>query len=144
MNNLNQLEKQLESWIPRRPSAKIRRQLFAPPTPDKAQHHPPLAALWLSLGAVACILMVAGWLALPRQARNSAFTASASSNLIASLTLTDAMPAARNLIASFSSRDGGLENSCQQNLWSAVTFDWTKAGSSPSMIGPSGLGRTNL
>jgi hypothetical protein len=126
MNDLNQLEKQLESWIPRRPSAKIRRQLF-PAATAKAEHHAPMAALWLSVGAAACVLLASAWLALPRQTGSTALVVSGGSNLIASLTL----PAT-------------LQGTSCQNLWSAVTFEWTKASSYPPITGPSGLGRTNL
>jgi hypothetical protein len=122
MNDLNQLEKQLASWTPRRPSAKIRRQLF--PTAAEPARHAPLASLWLSVGAAACVFLMAGWLSLPHPVRSTAFAASGGSNLIASMSLPD--------------------TSCQWNLWSAVTFDWTKSGSSPSITGPFGLGRTNL
>ena len=45
-----------------------------------------------------------------------------------------------NLIAGLSLPD----RNCQMNLWQAVTFDWTKAGSSLSITGHFGLGRTNL
>jgi hypothetical protein len=124
MNDLNQLEKQLASWTPRHPSAKLRRQLFAP-APVKTERRTPLALLWLSAAAAACVFVMSGWLALPHQARTTALAVSGGSNLIASLTLPD--------------------SSCQQwNLWSVVTFDWTKATSSLSIHGPSGLGRTNL
>jgi hypothetical protein len=125
MNDLNQLEKQLESWIPRRPSAKIRRQLF-PVAATEPARPAPVAALWLSLGAAAaCVCLMASWLMLPHQVRTGGLAVSGGSNLIASLTLP--------------------ESSCQQwNLWSAVTFDWTKGGSSLSITGPLGLGRTNL
>jgi hypothetical protein len=68
---------------------------------------------------------MAGWLALPHRMRTAGLAVSGGSNLIASLSLP--------------------ESSCQQwNLWSAVTFDWTKAGSSLSITGPLGLARTNL
>src|SRR5580704_6087761 len=99
MNDLNQLEKQLESWIPRRPSPEIQRQLFAA-SPVKAQRQAPLALLWLTVGAAACIFMLAGWLALPRQVRGTGLAVSGGSNLIASLTLPATMQ----------------QTSCQ-NLW---------------------------
>jgi hypothetical protein len=84
-----------------------------------------MAVLWLSIAAAACVLLMAAWMALPHRASGTAFVASGGSNLIASFS----MP----------------EGSCQQwNLWSAVTFDWTKVHSSPSITAPFGLGRTNL
>jgi hypothetical protein len=82
-------------------------------------------AMWLSVGAAACFFLFAAWILVPHRAHKAAIGASGGSNLLASL--------------SFSA------SSCQQwNLWSAVTFDWTKAGSSLSITGPFGLGKTNL
>jgi hypothetical protein len=124
MNDLNPLEKQLASWTPRRPSAELRRQLFPAAAPE--YHRPaPRASLWLPITAAACVFLLALCPVLPHRAPAAAMTASGGSNLIASLSLS--------------------ASSCSEwNLWSAVTFDWTKARSSLSITGPFGLGRTNL
>jgi hypothetical protein len=123
MNDMNQLEKQLESWTPRPPSPKVRRRLF-PVNLVPRDQAAPLASLWISVGATACLCFTSIWLALPRHSSAHVFTAVGESNLIAGMTLP--------------------ERSCQWNLWTAVNFDWTKAGSSVSITGPFGLGRTNL
>jgi hypothetical protein len=123
MNDMKTLEKQLESWTPRRPSPKLQRRLF-PAVKGARAHSVPLAALWLPVAAGACVFLMTAWLALPRRAHSSVMVASSGSNLIAGLSVPD--------------------RSCQMNLWQTVTFDWTKAGSSLSITGRFGLGRTNL
>lgn len=136
----------MQSWIPRRPSAKLRQRLF-PPVAAKPGHAAPLAALWLSAAAAACVFLMAGWLALPHHNRHGGLAVASASNLFGSLTLTGLTAElvsneklTSNLIASLSP----VESSCQQNLWSAVTFKWTKPAAYPSISGSSGLGRTNL
>jgi hypothetical protein len=84
-----------------------------------------LTPVWLPLAAAACMLLMAGVFMLPRQAQTTNLAGSGSSNFLASLAFPD--------------------HSCQQwNLWSAVTFEWTKATPSLSITGSFGLGRTNL
>jgi len=124
MNDLNPWENQLASWTPRNPSPRIRRRLFTAPAIETEGRRGPAMA-WLPAAAAACAFLVTGWLALPHGARGVAAAASGGSNLLASLTLPD--------------------SSCQQwNLWSAVSFDWTKLRGSLSVSSPSGVGNTNL
>ncbi len=113
----------MESWTPRRPSPKLQRRLFRATTVPR-DYSAPLASLWLPVAAAACFFLTTAWIALPRHATSHVITAVGQSNLIAGLSLP--------------------ERSCQWNLWTAVNFDWTKATSSLSITGPSGLGRTNL
>jgi hypothetical protein len=80
--------------------------------------------LWLPVATGACVFLMTAWLALPHRSHSPMMVAATGSNLIAGLSVPD--------------------RSSQMNLWQAVTFDWTKAGSSLSITGHFGLGRTNL
>ena len=56
MNENTELEKQLLSWIPRRPSARLERRLFAV-TPAPVEALPPFRFSWLAPAAAALALM---------------------------------------------------------------------------------------
>ena len=56
MNEMNDLETQLRSWAPRRPSANLERRLFAP-RPTAAEALPALRLNWLVPATVALMLL---------------------------------------------------------------------------------------
>ena len=117
MNDLNQWEKQLRSWIPRPPSAGIKARLFSPPSPKKAE---PASVCWLA-PAVAClclVLAVLGWTRSPAASRaNQPMFASILSN--------------QNCMAFL----GGRSSQIDLNLLHRVTFTWTNKNVSNSIIG---------
>ena len=117
MNDLNQWEKQLRSWIPRRPSAGIKARLFSPPAPKKAELAP---VCWLA-PAVACLclaLAAVGWTHSPAASRaNQPMIASILSN--------------QNCMAFL----GGRSSQVDLNVLRRVTFTWTNKSVSNSIIG---------
>ena len=56
MNEMNELEKQLRSWTPRRPSARLERRLFAG-GPASAKALAPFRFSWLAPATAALMLM---------------------------------------------------------------------------------------
>jgi hypothetical protein len=137
MNNLNSLEKQLESWTPRHPSEKLRRQLFPPASVWQPKPAPLVVPGWAKFALVPCVafLMVlilsAGH---PKKNNYMAMTGS-SSNVLASLS--------SNLIACCL-----MDTQSQQmNTWimpAGLSFDWTNRGRSLSTTGSFPLWNTNL
>jgi hypothetical protein len=121
------LEKQLQAWTPRRPSAELKELLF--PKPVTAAEPPDRTLLWLRLAPAACAFLLVScfWLArndteshLPLMAGNS--------NMLASLSLP--------CLAS--------DGRCQEyNVLAVATFDWTKTGPSLSITGSFPLWKTN-
>jgi hypothetical protein len=135
MNELNQLEKQLESWIPRRPSATLKHRLFrasavTPATPSEARA--PGIPLWLMAAPAACILLITMLLGEGRHQKQGYLAISGGSNVLASLS--------SNLLT-YCATDMRAQH---QNVWTAVTFEWTKGGNSPSTTGSFLSGKTNL
>ena len=117
MKETDLAETQLRSWQPRRPSAKLKRKLFAVPMGLK----PKLAWAFGSLAPVtACVLLTL-----------SAFNSGSG----IAVNSTDREPLI-NLISSNQSYVAYLPDGFggRENKWSAVTFDWTnRNGLSSSM-----------
>ena len=123
MKETNSLEDRLHSWQPRRPSAGIRRRLFGAATRSVSK------ATWIlgSLApATACALLTLSFL-------NSGNGLSAGS------------PRPQPLLAMIVSNENyaayqaaGYQK--EENNWSSITFDWTKANNLTSSISftPSG------
>jgi hypothetical protein len=134
MNDLNQLEKQLESWTPRAPSAGLKRRLFAAPDPVEghAAGSAPLAPVWLKFAPVSCMILLITLFCIPRHESRTYLAVSGGSNLLASLSSNLAANCATDL------RDQ------RQNVWREATFDWTKDGRSLSTTGSFQTGKTNL
>jgi hypothetical protein len=117
MKEMNLLEAQLRSWQPRRPSAGLKRRLFASPI----SRVPQMAWFvgWL-VPATACVLLT--------------FMMFNSGNAIPGRSFRH-----NPMVATMLSNQGFLmpapENSCKgQNEVSSVTFDWTNhSGSTSSM-----------
>jgi len=86
--------------------------------------------LWLKLAPAVCLALVTAFFFLPRREQAGYLAVSGSSNMLACLS--------SNLIASCASdlnREG-------ENVWSVVTFDWTKNGVSTTPSFP--LVKTNI
>jgi len=56
MNEMNELEMQLRSWAPRRPSARLERQLFTRPA-EPAEAWPAFRLRWLAPATLTFLLM---------------------------------------------------------------------------------------
>jgi hypothetical protein len=132
MNDLNQWEKELSSWIPRGPSPKLKHRLF--PAAPAALAPSPLAVmpLWLKFAPVACMFLIITFFCLPRPERSAYLAVSGGSNILASLS--------SNLLASCATD----LRAQRQNVWKEVTFEWTKDRHSLSTIGSFPLGKTNI
>jgi hypothetical protein len=121
---MNQLENQLRSWRPRRPSAKIKRRLF--PTAS-AREAASLSLRWLA-PAAACLVM-----ALTVASHDPGFSANsgreAMMGLISSnLNYTNILPGT------------GTEG---RNGIIPASFEWTNLSGFTSSISPSSPGRMN-
>jgi hypothetical protein len=132
MNEMNHLEKQLGSWIPRRPSAKLKNRLFPTPAACAVAEPPPMIPAWLMSAPAVCILLVTILLYNGRHEKRSYLAVAGGSNVLASLS--------SNLLAECATDLRGQ----RQNVWTAVTFDWTKDANSPSTTGSFPFGKTNL
>ena len=117
MNDLNQWEKQLRSWIPRRPSAGIEARLFSPPPPGKPE---PVSVYWLA-PAVACLCLLLGVMAWA----HGPATVRVSQPMIASILSN------QNCMAFL----GGRPSQVDLNALRRVTFTWTNKSVSNSIIG---------
>jgi heme A synthase len=109
MNNLNELEKHLRGWTPRRPAARLEARIFGrTASPDFAA----AAALrWLA-PAMACLLFslvaLQGNFATARAGHSRA----------------GVLPQSNTLFCS----------SAGENLWERVTFEWTTGGQMTSTM----------
>ena len=115
---MDSLENRLRSCQPRRPSARLKRRLFAAPASLM-----PKGAAWL-LGtlapAMACLLLTF-----------SAFNPANTGNLLRRETLTAMILSNQNYAAYASDNFRGTENRL-----SSVTFDWTNHSDFPSSMAP--------
>ena len=113
MNQTNPLEMQLRSWVPRRPSARLKKRLFpAPPRPST----PAGAFSWLA-PATACLLVALAVVGQRNENWNSS-TSSQRSTLVATILSNQSSAAdlsggfrrGRNLLASFAWTNGSRSN----------------------------------
>lgn len=133
MSEMNQLEAQLQSWTPRRPSEKVREQLF--PARDREV---PVAwpKLWrVVTPAFACFLALfaidpAGFRAGTGQSI-PAFAPISSNTVDGSLSLGDFFTLKQ-------------ERNLEWNIWTKATFEWTNRQVSSSSNGSLQLAETNL
>ena len=135
MNDWNQWEHQLSGWVPRRPSARLKRRIFGD-TPTAGQESAwPLS--WNSLVATASLLLLAivVWIEVYPVPIHS--SASRTSSLLANLSLSN-----QNFASYYSPHRHSHENA-----WSVVrsvsTFEWTNAPRSASTTGSFLLLKTN-
>ena len=114
---MDSLENRLRSWQPRRPSAKLKRRLFAAP----ASALPGAAWLLGSLApATACVLLTF-----------SAFNPENPRSLLGHEPLTAMIMSNQNYAAYAADNFRGTENRL-----SSVTFDWTNHGGFTSSMAP--------
>jgi hypothetical protein len=137
MNNLNSLEKQLESWMPRQPSEKLKRQLFPPATVWRPKPAPLVMPGWAKFALAPCLALLMVILVSADHHKKTSYLAmsGSSSNVLASLS--------SNLIACCL-MDTQAE---QANTWimpTGLSFDWTNRGRSLSTTGSFPLWNTNL
>ncbi len=147
MNELNQLEKHLRSWIPRAPSEKIRRQIFSPATmpPEFSPRdfHFACASLvrahlrWFAPTAFSILILL--------------FVVSGPSKFFPrphSFLVASAQPASTNAEKSFwaTSTFAFQKNdlNLEWNIWSKATFEWTNRAFSPSSRDSLSFVKTNL
>ena len=126
MNNMNPLEKQLQSWVPRPPSARLKERLFAADGAKLKTHVSSQAAPWLpawvKFAPALCLLLLVMLFGLGRQGKTGYLTAAGGSNVLANWS--------PNLLACCATETVSL----RLNIWpvpaSVATFDWTKTGHS--------------
>jgi hypothetical protein len=116
MNEMNELEKQLHSWTPRRPSARLERRLFAVGVAP-AEALLPFRVTWLAPATAALMLTCV----LFNQRYGPALSAAASPGPMVAMILSN-QSAAAYLPGSFQA---------EQNNLPADTFKWTH-GSRPA------------
>jgi hypothetical protein len=111
MNEMNELEKQLLWWTPRRPSARLERRLFAvAPAPEAAL--PPFRFSWLAPATAALMLMCV----LFNQRFGPALSTSASPGPLVAMILSNQSAAAY--------LPGSVQ--AEQNNLPADAFKWTR------------------
>src|SRR5438105_13585025 len=119
MSELNELETQLRCWVPRRPSARLKRRIFGWPkttNPDR----PTFRLSWLPPATAALLLLCV----LFNQHSSQAIS-SAGSNSIVAVALSN-QSIASFLSGTFSREHNGLPNG---------TFEWTNGSGASSDIG---------
>lgn len=132
MNNSNDWESPLRSWMPRHPSTKLRREIFA--NRDKSLATAPRdrigARLWLA-PVLGCFMVLAS-LFNAKDHEMASLTGSATNTLLA--TLISNQSSAAYLMAGFHSRQNGM---------GVETLEWTNAQGSFSSLGSFPALRTN-
>jgi len=143
MNHTKPLEKELESWMPRRPSARLKRELFPATAAADIGYAPlPVIPAWAKFAPAFCMLLLAMLFCVGRRDQASYLAVSGGSNVLASLS--------SNLLA-FCVTDTLGEG---LNTWSMPapkvtkaakpTFEWTKTGHFLSTTDSFPLWKTNL
>jgi hypothetical protein len=140
MNDMSPWEKQLESWTPRRPSARLEQALFGADRADRSKGkaapsrartlRSPMLWAWLAPATCLLVLTFSVNVALVRQDRPSYLTAS-SSNMIASL------------VAPQSLMEFSPDTRAQENIWAVATSD-RSVGRSLNATSSFSLWKTNL
>jgi len=121
MDEMKDIETQLRSWVLRRPSASVKRQLFTGHEGiAEASAIPSFRVSWLAPVAVACLLMCV----LLNQHSGASFAGSAGSAPLAALILSNQSAAAY--------LPGSFER--QHNNLTAATFESTNGSGSTSSI----------
>ena len=127
MNKMNELEMQLHSWVPRRPSAKLKRRAFAR-IEVKEPALPAFRLRWLAPATLTFLLMCV----LVNQRGGPMIAVAGRPGTFATAALSNQSVAAW-LPGSFTREQNGLP---------AETFEWTNAGgwisSNGSLRGPRG------
>lgn len=135
MNDSNPLEKQLQSWTPRRPSAALKDRLFSSFASPETTHPASSRFVWLGLAPATCLLLLSLSFWLAQAETPSYLAASGASNMLASLSL----PSQERL--PYHAQDPRYQ---EWNTWSVATFDWTTGVRSLSTTGSFPLWKTNI
>ena len=114
MNELNELEMQLRSWVPRRPAKRLKRRIFSDPLP-KEEPEPSFRLSWLP-PATAALHM----LCVQNKQQNNQAVSSAGANSMIAVALSN-QSVAPWLQGSFSRVHNGIP---------ASTFEWTNGSGS--------------
>ena len=123
MIELNELEAQLRSWVPRRPSARLKPRLFRRAS-ARADRAPAFRLSWLPPATAAALLLCV----LFNQHSSQALSSSGANSMIAvALSNQSIVPF---LPGSFAREHNGLPTG---------TFEWTNGSSSGSSIGSRAL-----
>ena len=131
MNETNHLERQLRSWIPRHPSAKLKARLFAGQAVPEGEN--PWQFSWRHFAPVTGILFLVMVTLSSRNVDSIYFAGSPSESLLAAMALNNQTAASY-----FTSAD-----SCDRNALPRETFESTNASHSPSGMGSFLLFKTN-
>jgi len=131
MNETNHLERQLRSWIPRAPSAKLKARLFAGQA--VLENENPWQFSWRHFAPVTGILLLVMVTLSSRNADSIYFAGSPSESLLGAMALNNQTAASY-----FTSAD-----SCDRNVLPRETFESTNASHSPSGAGSFLLFKTN-
>jgi hypothetical protein len=119
MNEMNQFETQLRSWVPRRPSARLERRIFSrQPNPEEPPRIRRLT--WLAPATAALLLITV----ISSQRSSPALSNGSSSGPLVAMILSN-QSAAAYLPGSFQR---------EQNIVTANTFEWTNGRSSTSSV----------
>jgi hypothetical protein len=113
MSELNELETQLRSWVPRRPSARLRRRLFRRPLPDE-ERVPSFRLSWLPPATAGLLLLCVLFNQHSSQAISSAGAGSITADALSNQIVGPWLP------GSFSREHNGLPTG---------TFEWTNGSS---------------
>jgi len=121
MSEMNDLETQLRTWVPRRPSLGLRKRLFGVPAAAlTTQPSPAFRFGWLAPATAGVLALF-----LLSNQRDSDVSASRNSAPLVAMILSNQSPAAY--------LPGSFER--HQNRLPADTFEWTNQSSSTSSIG---------
>ncbi len=120
MNEIEDLERHLRSWAPRRPSAKVERRLFRPKPEASALPRVKFRLSWLAPVSAALLLTVAFF----RQHDGPALANSASSSWMVAMMLSN-RSASAYLPVSYS---------IDENRLPQETFEWTLSGAATSSV----------
>jgi len=119
---MKELEMQLRSWVPRRPSAKLKQRLFAPPPPPSPRPKTVVGFRWLAPVTAAFIVLCV----LMTQRNGPSNSLASPSNTIIAAALSNQLDA------------GWLPGTFarEQNALPAETFEWTNGNGWSSSNGP--------
>lgn len=120
---MDPLEKQLRSWMPRRPSAGLRSRIF--PTAAVGAVEPLITTTWRQLAPVTAMLLFA-LVTLSNHNLNSLYWSGTSVNRVLTAAAVSNLTAASYVMSL---------DACDRNSFPTATFASTKAGPAPSSNG---------
>ena len=118
MNNMEQLENQLSSWVPRRPSAKLERRLFGRRYRSETGQQQGLGLRWLAPAMAAFIMLC---MLFHQRQGGIAATGTNSGHLLAIISSNQSAYLPPSVLR-------------PQNRPSANTFEWTNGSSFTSSV----------